>query len=777
MIQATNLGFPRIGLARELKWAVEGYWTGRVSEDELLATARQLRARHWQWQLEAGIDQIPSNDFSLYDHVLDMITLVGAVPERFGWCGDTVDLATYFTMARGVQEKELEAQGLEGTGVSPLEMTKWFDTNYHYLVPEFHPAQSFRLATTKPLDEYLEAKALGIETRPVLLGPVSFLLLGKAVVDGFHPLALLDRLLPVYATLLRRLKAAGARYVQIDEPCLVCDLPPEAHRAYQQAYATLSQPDHPALVLATYFGPLEENLPWALSLPVAAVHLDLVRAPEQLEPALQHLPPDRILSLGLVDGRNVWRTDLDAAASMLQRAINALGHERVWVGPSCSLLHVPIDLDAEPELDPEIRPWLAFARQKLHELVTLKRLAHEGEATLADQLEAARRAHHARLNSTRRLDPSVRQRLTTLSPNMTRRSLPFAERYALQQKRLKLPLLPTTTIGSFPQTDELRQKRAAFRRGELSREAYEQLLQTTIAETIARQEIIGLDLLVHGEPERSDMVEYFAEQLQGFLVTRNGWVQSYGTRCVRPPILYGDVTRRGPMTVQWITYAQRCTTRPVKGILTGPVTILQWSFVRDDQPRADTCRQIALALRDEVADLEAAGIAAIQIDEPALREGLPLRRRNWPAYLDWAIECFRLVSCVARDETQIHTHMCYADFEDILEAIVALDADVISIEAARSGMSLLESFRRCSYPNAVGPGVYDIHSPRVPSVEEIETLLQRALDVIPAHRLWINPDCGLKTRRWAEVEAALRHMVEAARRLRAQIASTRVPHV
>ena len=769
MIQATNLGFPRIGLERELKWAVEGYWAGRVSENELLETARRLRARHWQWQQEAGLDQIPSNDFSLYDHVLDTIALVGAVPERFGWRGDSVDLATYFAMARGVQEKELEARGLEGTGVPPLEMTKWFDTNYHYLVPEFHPEQRFRLASTKPIDEYLEAKALGIETRPVLLGPVSFLLLGRATVTHFDPLTLLDRLLPVYAEVLRRLKAAGARYVQMDEPCLVRDLPPGARQAYQQAYAALSRPEHPALVLTTYFGGLEENLPLARSLPVAAVHLDLVRAPEQLEPALAHLPEDRILSLGLVDGRNVWRTDLDAAASMLRRAVDALGRERVWIGPSCSLLHVPIDLDAESELDPEIRPWLAFARQKLEELVTLKRLINEGEAAAGDRLETARRARQERLTSPRRIDPEVQRRLAALSSEMTRRGRPFAERYALQRARLKLPLLPTTTIGSFPQTDELRRKRAAFRRGELSREVYEQFLEATIAETIARQEAIGLDVLVHGEPERSDMVEYFAEQLQGFLVTRNGWVQSYGTRCVRPPILYGDVARRGPMTVRWTTFAQRCTARPVKGILTGPVTILQWSFVRDDQPRADTCRQIALALRDEVADLEAAGISVIQIDEPALREGLPLRRRDWSAYLEWAVECFRLASCVVRDETQIHTHMCYADFEDILEAIAALDADVISIEAARSRMALLEAFRRFRYPNAIGPGVYDIHSPRVPSVEEIEALLKRALEVIPAERLWVNPDCGLKTRRWAEVEPALRHMVEAARRLRARV--------
>jgi 5-methyltetrahydropteroyltriglutamate--homocysteine methyltransferase len=762
MIQATNLGFPRIGLHRELKWAVEGYWAGRTSEDALQETARQLRARHWQWQQEAGLDQIPSNDFSLYDHVLDTIALVGAVPERFGWKGETVDLTTYFAMARGVQEKELEARGLEGTGVPPLEMTKWFDTNYHYLVPEFHPEQRFRLASTKPIDEYLEAKALGIETRPVLLGPVSFLLLGRATVAHFDPLTLLDRLLPVYAEVLHRLKAAGARYVQMDEPCLVLDLPPGARQAYEQAYAALNRPEHPALVLTTYFGGLEENLPLALSLPVAAAHLDLVRAPEQLDSALAHLPEDRILSLGLVDGRNVWRTDLDVAASMLRRAVDALGRERVWVGPSCSLLHVPIDLDAEPELDPEIRPWMAFARQKLDEVVTLQRLVNEGEAAVGDRLEAARRARQERLTSARRIDPEVRRRLATLSPEMTRRGRPFAERYALQRTRLKLPPLPTTTIGSFPQTDELRRQRAAFRRGELSRAAYEQFLEATIAETIARQEAIGLDVLVHGEPERSDMVEYFAEQLQGFLVTQNGWVQSYGTRCVRPPILYGDVARRGPMTVRWTTFAQRCTARPVKGILTGPVTILQWSFVRDDQPRADTCRQIALALRDEVADLEAAGIAVIQIDEPALREGLPLRRRDWPAYLEWAVECFRLASCVVRDETQIHTHMCYADFEDILEAIAALDADVISIEAARSRMALLDAFRRFHYPNAIGPGVYDIHSPRVPSVEEIEALLERALEVIPAERLWVNPDCGLKTRRWAEVEPALRHMVRAA---------------
>lgn len=768
MVQAVNLGFPRIGLGRELKWAVEGYWAGRHTAAQLYETARQLRMQHWQWQQQAGIDQIPSNDFSLYDHVLDTIAWVGAVPQRFGWHGPSVDLDTYFAMARGAQEKELAARGVEGTGIPPLEMTKWFDTNYHYLVPEFHPEQTFRLASTKPMDEYLEAKALGIETRPVVLGPVSFLLLGKSVVPGFDPLALLDRLLPVYAELLRRLKAAGAQLVQIDEPCLVLDLSENARNAYWHAYEVLSGADFPGLVLTTYFGALEENLPLALSLPVVAVHLDLVRAPEQLQPALAQLPPDRILSLGLVDGRNVWRTDLDAAAALLQQAVAALGQDRVWVGPSCSLMHVPIDLEAEPDLDPEIRPWLAFARQKLDELVTLKRLVREGPHAVRQQLEAARQARAERMASPRRINPAVRQRLAQRTPEMTCRKLPFPERYTLQCQRLGLPLLPTTTIGSFPQTEELRQKRAAFRRGTLSREAYEQFLEATIAETIARQEAIGLDVLVHGEPERSDMVEYFAEQLEGFWVTQNGWVQSYGTRCVRPPILYGDVSRPAPMTLRWITYAQRCTARPVKGILTGPITLLQWSFVRDDQPRAETCRQIALALRDEVADLEAAGIAIIQIDEPALREGLPLRRRDRPAYLAWAVECFRLASCGVRDPTQIHTHMCYADFEDILEAIAALDADVISIEAARSGMQLLEAFQQFAYPNAIGPGVYDIHSPRVPSVEEMEGLLERALATIPAQRLWVNPDCGLKTRRWAEVEPALRHMVTAARRLRAR---------
>ncbi|MCS7090488.1 MAG: 5-methyltetrahydropteroyltriglutamate--homocysteine S-methyltransferase [Verrucomicrobiota bacterium] len=770
MIQAVNLGFPRIGSNRELKWALEAYWAGRLTGESLQATARQLRARHWLWQQQAGIDHIPSNDFSLYDHVLDTIALVGAVPKRFGWNATTVDLDIYFAMARGVQAQTWDRAAAEVPGAVPLEMTKWFDTNYHYLVPEFHPDQTFCVASAKPWEEYLEARALGIETRPVLLGPVTFLLLGRAVIPGYDTLQLLDRLLPVYQEVLRRLKQAGAQYVQMDEPCLGMDLSERARQAYQHAYAVLSGADSPELVLTTYFGGLEENLPLALSLPVAAVHLDLVRAPEQLALALAQWPPGRILSLGLVDGRNVWRTDLDAAAALLQQAVAALGPDHVWVGPSCSLLHVPVDLASEPNLDSEIGAWLAYARQKLHEVVALKRLGNHGASAVHTELSASRQAKQARLHSRHRMDPVVRQRLTQVTPQMMQRPLPFAARYALQRQRLKLPLLPSTTIGSFPQTEELRQKRAAYRRGALSREAYETFLEAAIAETIARQEALGLDVLVHGEPERTDMVEYFASQLQGFWISENGWVQSYGSRCVRPPVLYGDVARREPMTIRWILHAQRHTRRPVKGMLTGPVTMLQWSFVREDQPRADTCRQIALALRDEVLDLEAAGISVIQIDEPALREGLPLRRRDRQAYLTWAVECFRLTAGGLRAETQLHTHMCYADFEDILDAIVAMDADVISIEAARSGMRLLEAFDRFQYPNAIGPGVYDIHSPRVPTAQEIEALLNRALTFIPAERLWVNPDCGLKTRRWEEITPALQNMIAAARKLREQVA-------
>ena len=759
-----NLGFPRIGAHRELKRAVEGYWNGDHSKQDLLAEGRQLRGRHWRKQDELGVDHIPSNDFSYYDQVLDTCAMVGAVPERFPWDGDTVDLDTYFAMARGLQETDLEG---EGDGVQAMEMTKWFDTNYHYLVPELSRDTDFSLSSTKPIDEYKQAKSADIDTRPVLVGPVSFLLLGKTQDDDLHALDLLDDLLPVYAEVLQRLADAGAEAVQIDEPTLVLDLDDRERAAFTEAYETLADAADVDVHLATYFGPLDDNLPTALDLPVESLHLDLVRGEGQLNAALDRgVPDDLSLSLGVVDGRNVWRADLDSLSETVETAVDVLGSDRVLVGPSCSLLHVPVDLDTEPALDDDEKLWLAFATQKLEEVVALAQRA-DGHVERTEPLfERSRRAIADRAESEWINDPAVQDRLDGVDDAMARRDTDRAARRAIQRDALDLPELPTTTIGSFPQTDEVRETRAKYKDGEISQAEYEAFIEDQIAETIERQEAAGLDVLVHGESERGDMVEYFGRQLDGFLFTENAWVQSYGTRCVRPPIIAGDVSRPDPMTVRWLSYADDQTDELVKGMLTGPVTILQWSFVRDDQPRAETCRQIALAIRDEVQDLEAAGIGAIQIDEPAFREGLPLRESRWAEYLDWAVECFRLASCGVADETQIHTHMCYAEFDDIVDAIVDMDADVISIEASRSKMELLDSFDDRDYPSDIGPGVYDIHSPRVPSVEEMEGLIHKALDVLDREQMWVNPDCGLKTRRWVEVEPSLANMVQAAENVR-----------
>ena len=763
------LGYPRIGAQRELKEALEAYWAGSLTEEELRATAQALRERHWKQQHEAGIDLIPAGDFSLYDHVLDTACMVGAVPPRFGWDGGAVDLNTYFAMARGIQEKDAEA-GKEGAAA--LEMTKWFDTNYHYLVPELAPDQRFDLSSTDVIDYVLEAKEQGVDTRPVLLGPVSFLLLSKiqspAGTDPeMTPLDLLDRLVPVYETILRQLDDAGATSVQLDEPCLVLNLDDDARAAYQQSLQTLSEASDVALHLTTYFGGLRENEDVVLNAPIDVLHLDLVRAPEAMDDLIsapESIPEDLTLSLGLVDGRNVWRTDLDAALETTQAAVRALGDERVIVSTSCSLLHVPVNLETESALAEDIVPWLAFARQKVDEVAAVASAAR-GEKPDA-VFEAARNARDARRASTRVNDASVQDRVRGVTPASLERSSPHAVRRTLQNEHLNLPLFPTTTIGSFPQTGEIRATRKQFKQGEIDREAYESFLEHEIEQTIQVQEDIGLDVLVHGEPERSDMVEYFGQQLQGFLFTDHGWVQSYGSRCVRPPIIVGDVSREEPMTVRWSAFAQSLTDRPVKGMLTGPVTMLQWSFVRDDQPRSQTCKQIALALRDEVKSLEEAGISVIQVDEPALREGLPLREDDWDKYLSWAVDAFRLTVGAADDETQIHTHMCYADFGDIIESIAKMDADVISIESSRSKMELLDDFEAFDYPNQIGPGVYDIHSPRIPTTDEIETLLLGALDVLDASQLWVNPDCGLKTRQWSEVKPALRHMVQAAQILR-----------
>ena len=754
MVKATNLGYPRIGPRREFKSALEGYWSGRLTAAELGAAAKAVRGANWRLQAALGIDHIPSNDFSLYDHVLDTAAMVGAVPERFGWNGDAVDLDTLFAMARGTQD------------APAMEMTKWFDTNYHYIVPEFEPGQRFRLAARKPIDEFEEAKALGIETRPVLVGPLSFLLLGKAKGDAFAPISLLDDLLPVYEQVLAHLAEAGATWVQIDEPILAVDLGADARAAFARAYARLADAAKPKLLVTTYFEDLGDNLAVALGLPVAAVHLDLVGGAAQIDRALESAPADLTLSLGVVDGRNVWRTDLGQALGTVERAVEKLGPERVLVAPSCSLLHVPLDLDAETELDDDLKGWLAFAKQKLAELAVLATGAGQGREAIAGALAESDAAIGRRRASARIHSPTVKQRAAAVTEDMLRRRSPFKERRRLQRERIDLPAFPTTTIGSFPQTAEVREARAQFRRGERDAASYHAFLEAEIERTVRFQEEIGLDVLVHGESERNDMVQYFGEQLDGFAVTRSGWVQSYGSRCVKPPIIYGDVARPSRMTVRWSRYAQSLTERPIKGMLTGPVTIMQWSFVRDDQPRAETCKQIALAIRDEVLDLEAAGIRIVQIDEPALREGLPLRRAEWDGYLKWATDSFRLASSGVKDETQIHSHMCYSEFNDIIASIARMDADVISIEASRSHMELLDSFVDFQYPNEIGPGVYDIHSPRVPGDDEMVRLLRRASEVLDRGQLWVNPDCGLKTRGWAEVKPALANMVAAARELR-----------
>ena len=756
-----NLGFPHLGAGRELKRATEGYWSGKVSQADLLKQGVALRERHWRLQRDVGIDLIPSNDFSYYDRMLDACALVGAVPKRYGWAGGPVDLDSYFAMARGVQSG--------GRDVTAMEMTKWFDTNYHYIVPEFEPGQAFRLSSSKPVDEFLEAKALGIQTKPVLIGPVTFLLLGKTRTARFDRLSLLDALLPVYAEILNRLAAAGATWVQLDEPCLSLDRTPADRAAFVRAYRFLAeQAPQVKQLVATYFGTLDDNLSTVLELPVGGVHVDAVRAGEGLAPLLQAWPvgggrAGKVLSLGVIDGRNIWKADLTTALRQLEDALERAGAAQLWVAPSCSLLHVPIDLDLERRLDSELKGWLAFAKQKLVEVATLARGLREGRDAVAPALEANQRALAGRRASRRIHNPAVKQRARGVTEHDMRRAAPFAER---RRKQLRLPLFPTTTIGSFPQTAEVRAARKQLHDGKLTPGEYDAFIAEQITRTLRQQEELGLDVLVHGEFERNDMVEYFGEQLEGFAFTENGWVQSYGTRYVKPPIIFGDVSRPKPMTVRWSTFAQSKTARPVKGMLTGPVTILQWSFVRDDQPRAETAKQLALAIRDEVKDLEAAGIRVIQIDEPALREGLPLRRADWPAYVEWAVNAFRLATAGVSDATQIHTHMCYSEFNDVIRVIEKMDADVISIENARSGSELLEGFKEYRYPNEIGPGVYDIHSPRVPSTAEIVQALKRMQEVLGDRQIWVNPDCGLKTRAWPETLAALRNLVHAARQMR-----------
>jgi 5-methyltetrahydropteroyltriglutamate--homocysteine methyltransferase len=757
-VLASNLGFPRVGPQRELKKSLDGFWAGAVPAVELETVAAGLRERNWRLQAGLGIDHVPSGDFSLYDHVLDTAVMVGAVPERYRPGTGTGPLERYFAMARGGT--------LVGRDVTALEMTKWFDTNYHYLVPELNKGQRFALSSNKPLDELRQAAALGIATRPVLLGPVSFLLLSKRAGGGSN-LDLLAALAQVYGEMLEALAGAGASWAQLDEPFLGLDLGATQRQAFSEAYSILREAAPGLrLLVATYFAGLGDNLPTALALPIDALHLDAVVDPGQVDLALAQAPGTLALSLGVVDGRNVWRTDLEPALATLERALRVIGPERLLVAPSCSLLHLPVDLDLEPSIDPELRSWLAFATQRLREVNVLVRALNDGREAVEDELQAATIARSTRARSQRVHDLDVARRLAEHTPALERRTSPYPARAEVQRERLGLPLFPTTTIGSFPQTPAVRSLRSQYRQGIIDQTAYETGLRSYIDDAVAFQEQTGLDVLVHGEPERNDMVEYFGEMLDGFAVTTHGWVQSYGSRCVKPPIIWGDVKRSEPMTVRWATYAQSRTTKPVKGMLTGPVTILEWSFVRNDQPRSVTARQLAFAIRDEVIDLEAAGIRVVQIDEPAFREGLPLHTTARQDYLTWAVAAFRLSSGGVRDETQVHTHMCYADFNEIIEAIASFDADVISIEASRSEMALLAAFSDFEYPNEIGPGIWDIHSPRVPQTSEMVELLKAAMKVVPAERLWVNPDCGLKTRRWEEVRPALANMVAAARELR-----------
>jgi 5-methyltetrahydropteroyltriglutamate--homocysteine methyltransferase len=764
-VPVSTLGVPRIGPRRELKSALELYWSGKSGVAELLRSASGLRVANWARQHALGITRPPSNDFSLYDHVLDTTAMVGAIPEIYRWTGGDVPLDTYFAMARGSDGHA--ATCAHGHAVSALEMTKWFDTNYHYMVPELRPDQEFSLASTKPIDQYLEAKALGYDTRPVLVGPVTYLRLAKSSSPDASPLSLIDGLIPVYVDVLKRLADAGARWVQIDEPCLVLDLDDTARAAFRRTYEAFAREvPRTNTMLTTYFGTLGENLDTVADLPVAGLHLDLVRGPEQLDHSLPRLRRDLVLSLGVIDGRNVWRADLARILDRLEPIVASRGVEHVELAPSCSLLHVPVDLEIENDLDPELQQWLAFSIQKMRELSVIGKALAQGRTTVRDAIDSASAATERRRKSSKVHDPAVAARVTALKREMSERSSPFAKREGPQRQKLSLPAYPTTTIGSFPQTQAIRQARAEHSKGALSDAEYQSYLQRETESAIRWQEEIGLDVLVHGEFERNDMVQYFGEQLLGFAFTQSGWVQSYGSRCVRPPILFGDVSRPKPMTVDWWRYAQSLTNRPVKGMVTGPVTILNWSFVRDDIPRSMACRQIALAIRDEVVDLEGAGAKMIQIDEAALREGLPLRRAEWQEYLDWAVECFRISASGVRDSTQIHTHMCYSEFNDIIAAIIAMDADVISIESARSRMELLDAFQSREYPNDIGPGVYDIHSPRVPQVSEMVNLIELARQRVSSKRLWVNPDCGLKTRKWDEVRPALVNMVAAARTLR-----------
>ena len=755
MVLTHNLGFPRIGAKRELKLAQEAFWTGQASEIELLANAKELRILNWRAQ--QSLDLVPVGDFSLYDQVLDMSFTLGNLPKRVkGLEGSELD--NYFRVARG---RSAEHNGCHS--VHAGEMTKWFDTNYHYIVPEVTAETTFSLNPKRLLTQLAEAKQAGVNSKPVLIGPVTYLWLCKEK-DQSVRLDLLQQLLPVYLDLLNTLADAGAGWVQIDEPALVTELTDEWMEAYNNSYEFLKF-SRVKLLLATYFGTLKENLTLAVNLPVAGLHIDAVRGKTEVDKVVNELPDHKVLSLGVIDGRNIWRSDLNGILDWLQPIAQKLG-DQLWIAPSCSLIHVPVDLDSEETLDPDIRSWLSFAKQKLIELSTLGKAINTGRDFVAQELAENRADIDNRKNSERVHNPAVKAALNSITSEYGRRKSAYADRIVKQHTHLSLPLYPTTTIGSFPQTQAIRKARLAFKKKEISSDAYHSQMRAEIEHAVRTQEQLGLDVLVHGEAERNDMVEYFGEQLEGYAFTQFGWVQSYGSRCVKPPILFGDITRPKAMTVEWITYAQSLTEKPMKAMLTGPVTILNWSFVRDDQPRQKTCSQLALAVREEVLDLEAAGVNIIQIDEAALREGLPLRKSEWQHYLDWSVESFRIAANGVKDETQIHTHMCYSEFNDIIKAIAHMDADVITIETSRSDMELLDVFEEFEYPNEIGPGVYDIHSPNIPTQEQAIELMTKAAKRIPAERLWVNPDCGLKTRQWEEVVPALHNMVAAAKALR-----------
>lgn len=757
MTTTHSLGFPRIGVKRQLKWALEQYWKNEISQNELEKEGQKIRHEIWAQQIQTRLNFISVGDFSWYDHVLDTSVLLGVIPERFEHTiGTDVTFDTYFRMARG--------RALTGKDVHACEMTKWFDTNYHYIVPEFEENQQFQISSHKLFNEINEAKTFNYPIKVILLGPLSYLWLGKTKNIDFNKLNILDDLLNTYQQIFKKLTDLGVEFVQIDEPVLTLDLPGDWQNAFQHAYQQFASCSI-KLLLTTYFGGLGNNTELACQLPTAGLHIDAVRAPKQLDTIISQIPQHKILSIGIVDGRNIWRTNLRKGIADLKPLFSQIG-SRLWISSSCSLLHSPVDLSYETQLDDEIKNWLAFAVQKQEEIVLIANGLQNGESAILKELTESDKAVESRKKSSRIHNPEVKKRCENINDVMLKRSQPYSTRQKIQKSQLNLPYFPTTTIGSFPQTSHIRKARQDYKAGKIDADFYKQTIKTHIANAIQKQILLGIDVLVHGEAERNDMVEYFGELLEGFVFTQNGWVQSYGSRCVKPPIIFGDVSRSNPMTTEWIAYAQSLTSKPVKGMLTGPLTILCWSFVRDDQSRFETAKQIALALRDEVSDLVKAGIKVIQIDEPAIREGLPLRKIDWQNYLEQAVYCFRLASCCVDDSIQIHTHMCYSEFNDIIHAISQLDADVITIENSRSNSELLRAFEQFNYPNDIGPGVYDIHSPRIPSTEEIVNLIEKAAQYIPLQQLWINPDCGLKTREWIETESALKNMVKASQFLR-----------